>query len=115
MRGDFPDSAAVLQQVDKLAVDLELSAIQKDKVLKLEQSHFDEMRTMRAEISQNREVHQQMMEKERENHSAQMKSILNEAQYAKWLETHQQRLQERKHDGSGMGRGNGRGNGGGRR
>lgn len=104
-RGTMPDSSGVEARVAQLAVDLKLDQAQKAKLLKLEQTHYNEMRALRSEMAGTRDAHRAEAEKMREQHKADLKLILTEAQYAQWEATHQQRVRERRHDGSGQGRG----------
>jgi len=106
-RGQVPDSAGVSERVDEMAKDLNLSESQKAKVLQLEQDHFRKVRAERYEASGMRTEHQRNMEALRNAHYDQMKKVLTEDQFLKWEEQHQQRMRERKHDGSGRGQGPG--------
>jgi Spy/CpxP family protein refolding chaperone len=104
-RGNMPDSTGVQARVERMTADLSLDQTQKAKLMKLEQAHYTEMRARRSDMHSSREAHRAEVEKIREQHKADLKQILTEEQYARWEATHQQRVRERRHDGSGQGRG----------
>lgn len=107
--GQLPDSAGVVAHVERLAVDLDLDDGQKAKLLETEQAHFTQVRARREEIQATRGSYRAEMQDLHDEHVAELKKILTEEQFKKWEETHQQRIRERRHDGSGRGYGRGHG------
>ncbi len=90
----MPDSAQIVQMVDELAGKLTLSAEQKEKVLKIHQAHYAEMKKLRSDESMDREARREKMRGMRDKMSEQIKALLNADQlkiYDEYLKEQQSR------------------------
>ncbi len=76
----MPDSAQIVQMVDELAGKLTLTVQQKEKVLKIHQAHYAEMKKLRSDESMDREARREKMRGMRDKMSEQIKALLNEDQ-----------------------------------
>ncbi|MBN1350908.1 hypothetical protein JXJ21_15925 [candidate division KSB1 bacterium] len=94
-----PDSSRVIKMVDELAAAIKLTKEQKEKVLALQFTFFDEMKKQREKNMGDREAMREAMGKLREKHEEQVNALLTEQQkkdYAKYREEQRKRRRERR-------------------
>ncbi|MCU4163686.1 Spy/CpxP family protein refolding chaperone [Carboxylicivirga caseinilyticus] len=91
----------VKQQTEQMAKDLNLTEKQKEQVTELNKKFGEKMKKMRDENQGNREKMREAMGELRTERNTELKKILTDEQYKKYLELEEKRMKERGNRGPG--------------
>nr|WP_321406306.1 DUF4890 domain-containing protein [uncultured Carboxylicivirga sp.] len=91
----------VKQQTEQMAKDLNLTEKQKEQVTELNKKFGEKMKKMRDENQGDREKMREAMGAMRTERNTELKKILTDEQYKKYLELEEKRMKERGNRGPG--------------